>query len=40
MNKEKFIGLAVIFYAKKIIDYSVINNALKKLTPPLCATLR
>ena len=38
MNKEKFIGLAVLFYAKKSIDYSVINNALKKLITPLCDT--
>lgn len=38
MNKEKFIGLAVLFYAKKTIDYSVINNALKKLAIPLCST--
>jgi hypothetical protein len=35
MNKEKFKGLAVLFFAKKNIDYSVINNALKKLSLPL-----
>jgi hypothetical protein len=35
MNKEKFKGLAVLFYAKKKIDYRVINDALKKLSLPL-----
>jgi ribonuclease P protein component len=40
MNKEKFIGLAVLFCAKKTIDYRVINKALNRLSSPLCNTLR
>jgi len=38
MNKDKFMGRAVLFYAKKNIDYSVINKALKKIGPIICAT--
>jgi ribonuclease P protein component len=36
MNKDKLKGLAVIFYAKKTVDFNIVNRALNELAGPLC----
>lgn len=36
MNKDKLKGLAIIFYAKKTVDFNVVNQTLNELAGPLC----